>query len=381
MRDASNCGRCGRVCESASCEGGLCTPTLVLDVPYTPSSFLYAVSVSGGRVYEWQYTTQPTDIHFFVYSAPAPLTNLTTSSMGTVIQDVPPNPNLNMSAVAFDATYIYEAEPGVGAGGVSRKKLDGSEPRGAATALFTLPALDPGAPAVGPIPARPASPYRWKGIVVEGNAAYLAGTTSANGGSWPHDDVTVIFAMSPFPATASTVATRLPGLDKLGYIFTDLTVSNGHLFWYDNSLDGVKRSLFTASVAGGTPVKLEDDVFVSDHSSIASDGSYVYWTIPGSLGSVRRCPLADLRLAAATEVVQVQSSTEGLAVDDTHVYYMTTDSFKTVQRAPKAGGAVEELGHMVLPPSHVGSRVHAVDASFVYVSDSDGKIYRMGKVP
>ena len=77
----------------------------------------------------------------------------------------------------------------------------------------------------------------------------------------------------------------------------------------------------------------------------------------------------------------VQSSTEGLAVDDTHVYYMTTDSFKTVQRVPKAGGAVQELGSMVLPPSHVGNRLHAVDANFVYLSDDDGKIYRMGKAP
>ena len=383
MTDANNCGRCGRVCESASCQAGLCTPMLVLDVPYTPSSFLYAVSVSGGKVYEWQYTTQPTDIHFFLYSAPAPLTNLTASSAGTIVQDVPPNsnPNLNMSAVAFDATYLYEAEPGTTAGRVSRKKLDGTEPTGAATPLFALPSTDPGAPAAGSIPARPASPYKWKGLVVEGSTAFIAGTTTANGNSWPYDDVTVIYAMSPFPVSASTVATKLPGLDQQGAVFSDLTVSNGHLFWYDNSLDSSKRSLFTAPVTGGAPVKLENDVFASDHSSIVSDGTFVYWTITGSQGSVRRCPLADLREAAATEVVQVDGSTEGLAVDATHVFYMTTDGYKTVQRAPKAGGSVEVLGRMALPPSHIGNRVHGVDANFVYLSDSDGKVYRMGKAP
>jgi hypothetical protein len=356
---------------------------LVLDVPYSPSAFLYEVSVSGGKVFEWQYTTQPTDIHFFVYSAPAPLSFLTVSSTGTLIQDVPQNanPNLNMSAVAFDSTYVYEAEPGTAAGLVSRKKLDGSEGTGAATALFALPAMDPGGPAVGSIPARPSSAYRWKGLAVQGSTAFIAGTTTANGFSWPHDDVTVIYAMSPFPATASTVATKLPGLDQLGSVFSDLMVSSGHLFWFDNSLDPSKRSLFTAPVTGAVPVKLEDDVFSADHSSIVSDGTYVYWTIAGALGSVRRCPLADLREAAASEVVTVESSTEGLAVDATHVYFMTTDSFKTVQRAPKAGGAVEELGSMVLPPSHVGNRMHAVDANFVYVSDSDGKVFRMGKAP
>lgn len=381
MTDENNCGRCGRVCESGTCSNGLCEPTLVLDVPYSPSQFLYQVSISGGKVYEWQYTTAPADIHFFVYSAPAPLTNLTTSSSGTLIQDTPPpsNPNLSMTTVTFDSTYVYEVEPAVGS--VTRKKLDGSEPTGAATALFGIPAMDPGGPAQGTIPARPASAYRWKGIAVEGTSAYVAGTTSANGSSWPHDDVTVIYKISPFPTSATTVATKLSGLDKLGYIFTDFMVANGNLFWFDNSVDSVKRSLFTVPVAGGTPVKLEDDVNASDHAAIVSDGTYVYWTISGSAGSVRRCPLADLREAAATEVVQVESSTEGLAVDDTHVYFMTTDSFKTVQRVPKAGGSVQELGSMVLPPSHIGNRVHGTDANFVYLSDSDGKVYRMGKVP
>jgi hypothetical protein len=291
------------------------------------------------------------------------------------------NPNLNMSAATFDSTYVYEVEPGSSAGKVSRKKLDGSEPTGAATELFALPAMDPGAPAAGGKPARPASALRWKAIAVEGNAAYVAGTTTANGASWPYADSTAIYAINPFPASATTLATRLPGLDKLGDAFSDFVVSNGHLFWYDNSADVVKRSLFTAPVAGGAPVKLEDDVFASDHSSITSDGTHVYWTMPGSQGKVRRCPLATLQASAATDVVNVPSSTEGLAVDSAFVYFMTTDSFKTVSRAPKAGGTVETLASMVIPPSHVGQLLIGVDDTFVYLSDDDGKVYRVFKTP
>jgi hypothetical protein len=383
MTDKNNCGRCGHVCESASCSDGYCDPVLVLDVPFRPTGFLYAVWLSGGKVFEWEYTTEPTDPHFYVLSAPAPQTFLTAASTGTILQDVMqnPNPNLNMSAVAFDSTYVYEAEPGATTGGVSRKKLDGTDPTGAATPLFALPGNDPGAPASGSIPARPASSLRWKGLVVEGNTAYIAGTTTANGSAWPHDDVTILFAMSPFPATASTVATKMTGLDKLGYVFTDLTVASGHLFWYDNSLDSSKRTLFTVPVTGGTPVAIEDDVFAADHSSIAADATHVYWTMPGALGELKRCPLSNLTAAAATHVCDIESSTEGLALDETHAYFMTTDSFKTVHRVPKAGGTIDDLGSMVLPPSHVGNRMHAVDAKFVYVSDDDGNIFRLDKAP
>ncbi len=356
---------------------------LVLDPPDRPSSFLYAVFLSGGKIFEWQYTTAPATVHFFVYSAPAPLTPLAQSSAGVVVQDVPPplDPNLGMSAVAFDSTFIYEASPGTTTGGVARKKLDGTEPTGAAAPLFALPGMDPGLPAGGGLPVKPASVLKWKGIVVDGTAAYLAGTTTANGGSYPYSDSTAIYAISPFPPAASTQATKVTGLDKLGDIFSDLRVANGHLFWFDNSVDSSKRSLFTAPVGGGTPIKLEDDVFTSDHSAIASDTQFVYWTISGSQGKVRRCPLANLVATAATDVTNVESSAEGLTVDDGFVYFMTVDSYKTVWRAPKAGGTSESLGSMVLPPSHIGDRMLGVDAKYVYVSDSDGKLYRMPKVP
>ncbi|MBK7860332.1 MAG: hypothetical protein IPJ65_17320 [Archangiaceae bacterium] len=385
MTDANNCGRCGRICESGTCSGGSCRPMLVLDVPNPPTSFQYANLVSGGKVYEWEYTTAPTTPTFFVYSAPAPATALTAASPGTVLQSSvqPSDPNLGMSAVTFDATYIYEAAPGAAAGSVSRKKLDGSEPTGDATPLFTLPKTDPGAAVTGCTghATRPPSSYKWVGIAVEGTAAYLAGTTTANGGSFPCDDATVVYSISPFPATASTVATKVTGLDHLGYIVSDFTVAGGHLFWFDNSTDSSKRTLFTAPVTGGTPVMLEDDVFAGDHAAIVSDGTHVYWTLASAQGKVRRAPLANLTPAAATDVVDVESPCEGLAVDATHVYYMTTDSFRTVARVPKAGGTEEVVGNMVVPPSVKGSRLIGVDDTYAYATDIDGKVYRVFKTP
>ena len=383
--DAKNCGHCGRVCESNTCNDGLCQPMMVLDTPDSPSSFLYAVSISGGKAYEWEYTTAPASPHFFVYSAPAPLTLLAQPSKGTILQDVPPavDPNLKMSAAAFDATYVYEAAPGATAGGVSRKKLDGTEATGDATALFGLPAMDPAHAVAGCAghPTKPASAIVWKNLVVAGNAAYLAGTTTANGSAYPCPDSTAIYAISPFPATATTQATQVAGLGSLGEIFSDLTVVGGHLFWFDNSTDTSKRSLFTAPIAGGAPVLLEDDVFAGDHAAIAGDDQFVYWTIASSQGSLRRAPLANLQASAATTVAPVDSPAEGLVVDAGYVYFMTVNTERTVSRVPKAGGTVDDLGSMSLGLPGSGDRVVGVDDTFLYITDLDAKIYRMYKKP
>jgi hypothetical protein len=381
--DKNNCGHCGRVCESGDCSDGQCGPMLVLDTPNPPSSFLYRAFVNGGKVYEWEYTTTP-DARFFVYSAPAPLTPLAQPSSGVIVQDVGPNPdpNFDMSAAAFDPSYVYQAAPGATTGSVARKKLDGSESTDAATMLFTLPGTDPGLPASGDLPAKPSSILIWKNLAIATNAAYLTGTTTANGTSYPYSDSSAIYAITPFPSDSSTPAAKLTGLDKLGEIITDLTVANGHLFWIDNSLDTTKRSLFTAPVAGGNPVLLEDDVLAADHASVTSDGTFVYWTIASNPGELRRCPLADLKASSATKVAEVDGPQEGLAVDEQYVYFMTIDAYKTVSRAKKdAVDQVDPLGSMAVPPAHIGDRVIGVDAKFVYLSDSDAKIWRLYKTP
>jgi len=387
--DAMNCGHCGRVCESGQCSDGKCTPMLVLDQQDPPSGFLYEASVSGGKVYELEYTTNPATPHFYVYSAPAPATALAQPSTGTLIQDVGPgtDPNFGIVAAAFDSSYIYEASTSTTTGGVSRKKLDGSEGTAAAAALFGLPGMDPGGAITGCSghATKPAAPWAWTTMAVGTNAAYVAGRTTANltaPTDWPCGDSIAIFAISPLPTTASTAATPLPLLDKIpGEIISDLHVAAGHLFWFDNSADSSKRTLFTAPVTGGAPVMLEDDVFSSDHASIIADSTHVYWTIASNPGSLRRAPLSNLTAAAATDVTEVDGPTEGLAIDDQYVYFMTTDSFKTVARVPKAGGDAETLGYMVVPPSHAGSRVVGLDDTYIYLGDTEAKIYRFFKTP
>jgi hypothetical protein len=379
MTDANNCGHCGRVCESGTCSDGACQPVLVINTPDAPTAFLYRALVSGGKVYVWEYTTAPADPHFYLYSAPAPATAITAAPAGTVIQDIGPNPdpNLNISAAAFDSTYLYEAQPGMTTGLVSRKKLDGSEATGTPAALFSLPGMDPGDITSG----KPMSMLVWSNIVVDGTAAYLTGTTTANGGAFSGDDDSAIYVISPFPATSATQATKLTGTDGLGYIITDLAVANGHLFWFDNHPDVTLRSLWTVPTTGGTPVKLEDDVSAADHASITSDGTYVYWDLANSQGQVKRCALANLTAGSATVVTGVDSPTEGLVVDDSFVYYATLDELRTAWRVPKAGGTAEALGSAAIPPDVRIDRVIGVDDTYLYFSDLDAKLYRMYKTP
>ncbi len=383
MTDKNNCGHCGRVCESGTCSGGACRPVLVINTPDSPTGFRYRAQVSNGKVYVWEYTTAPAVPHFYLYSAPAPATAITSAPAGTVIQDIVQNanPNLNISAATFDSTFLYEAEPGTTTGLVSRKKLDGSEPTGTPTALFRLPGVDPGYPASGGKPAKPSSMLVWSNIVVDGTAAYLTGTTTANGGAFPEDDNSAIYVIAPFPATSTIQATKLTGTDNLGYIITDLTVANGHLFWFDNHPDVTLRTLWTVPTTGGTPVKLEVDVSSADHASITSDGTYVYWDLANSQGQLKRCALANLTAASATVVTDVQSPIEGLVVDDSFVYYATLDDLRTAWRVPKAGGTAEPLGSAAIPPNVRIDRLIGVDAAYLYFSDLDAKLYRMYKTP
>jgi len=400
--DAMNCGRCGNVCESGTCTGALCEPMLVLDTPQAPASIGgdlgFTAAVAGGNVYEWQFTTESAadnGIHFYVYSAPAPATALAKTATPTLVQDLPPatNPNLNMTAAAFDGSYVYEAAPGAeakpnaanAAGSVGRKKLDGSEAKNTLAALFSLPGVDPGDAndKDGSNVGRPPSGISWPTLAIDGNVAYLAGTTNANSGlTWTGIDGTSFYVSSAFPA--ATQVTKIAGIAAAGDHVLNLTVAGGHLFWEGNiKTDRTVHGLFTAPAAGGTTVKLEDDVGAIDHSGVVSDGTSIYWSITGEAGTLRKAPLSNLTATAATDVADLNNPGAGLVADAHYIYYLSVsaDDFDPVYRINKADPTkVDELGEMARV-TDLAKSIVGVDAKYVYISDIDGKIWRVSNAP
>ena len=400
--DAMNCGHCGNVCESGTCSDALCAPMLVLDTPQAPSSIGadlgFTATVTGGKVYTWQYTTESAadgGIHYYVYSAPAPTTPLTQTAAPTLIQDLPQtaNPDLGIATATFDTTYVYEPTPGSlpdpnaanAAGSVGRKKLDGSEAKNTITSLFALPGLDPGdaTDKDGSNVGRPPSGLTWTTMATDGTVAYLAGTANANSGlTWSGIDPTNFYVSSPFPA--ATAATKIAGIASAGDHVLNLTVASGHLFWEGNiKTDRTVQGLFTAPVAGGATVQLEPNVTALDHSGIVSDGTSVYWSVTGGTGTLRKAALANLTAAGASDVADLNDPGAGLAVDANYIYYLSvsSDDFDPVYRINKADPTkVDELAEMAGVTSLAKSIV-GVDAKYVYVSDIDGKIWRVSNTP
>ncbi|HVU03617.1 MAG TPA: hypothetical protein VHE30_17785 [Polyangiaceae bacterium] len=360
--DPNNCGRCGKSCGGGDCVGGLCEPVLVLDAPeepYGPTLNELVTFMDSGRLFEWEYTTT-SDVHYTVRTTST--TPTTPASAGTLLQDVPNTPGVH--SAAFDATYVYEAVEGAtgAAGQLVRKKLDGTEDHGAGTKFFSLP-----------------PDLKWKNVAVSPTAIYLTGTTQLNGPLHPDPDTTTFYRMALPVANASAQPTALPGLAGRNELVTDLTVIGGNLFWLEYDLANSDYWVFTAPVAGGTAVRL-DDVNTTG-SSFAADDTYVYFAEINDLGYLQRCPFAHLDAAHVEPVVQLSSAREGIVVSGRYAYAMELPDPRPLWRIDTVTGHQDLLGNVEPSSSQKGNRVVGVDASFVYVETEDAKLWRLPNAP
>jgi hypothetical protein len=104
-------------------------------------------------------------------------------------------------------------------------------------------------------------------------------------------------------------------------------------------------------------------------NSIAVDAGFAFWTTTNDL------VMLDLTSGTTTTLASGRSEPRGVKADATHVYWVEGNwsSAQTVQRIPRAGGAIEPL-------SSGDAMDIALDATDIYVADGRGStIWRMPK--
>jgi hypothetical protein len=160
------------------------------------------------------------------------------------------------------------------------------------------------------------------------------------------------------PLTGSPVSTLWSGS-----VGTPIAVDAGHVYWFNSGASAVMQSDLTGGgarqIATGQP----------NVSSLATAGSFLFWTT--------NADLVQLELASSTQttLASAMTSPQSVVIDATHAYWVTGGwtGTETVQRIPRAGGAVEPL------TSEGASRI-ALDATHIYAADGhDGVVWRMPK--
>lgn len=134
-----------------------------------------------------------------------------------------------------------------------------------------------------------------------------------------------------------------------------LAVLGTNLYWSKyvgagviRQLDLVGNSVTDFSKAGDLPFY------------VATDGTDIYCTYRGlsDVGGVKRAAMPD-----PVDLATDQSAPSGLAVDETHVYWLNYDG--SFVRAPKAGGLITPIGPPAVAMALFGGDI-VIDATHVY---------------
>ncbi len=359
--DPKNCGRCGHDCGGGECSDSTCQLVVVLDpAPRNISRNVSLdvknkVALEQGNLYYWNYGYLPNaDFEYTILKAS--IVPAVPASNGLPAVQTFPISASPIQGAAYDGGYLYYTiSTGAGTAEVRRKKLDTSDGTGGGTPVFPL-----------------SNGRIWRGIAFADGAWYVTGEVDTN--------LVDLLKSGIYKLVAGAAPTVIAGLDTLDNRVFDFTIVNGHLFWTEDDDATTRAMLWTAPVAGGTPVKLAD-VTQFGGASIAGDpdGNYVYWTNHRHGGALSRCPIAHLDVDHIEPVTTVDNSSEGLFVDDAYAYYQEDETLvtgKPIWRVAKAGGAPELLAEL-----EGGFALVGVDEGFVYAQDFDNVIYRVSKTP
>jgi hypothetical protein len=234
--------------------------------------------------------------------------------------------------LAVDATYVYWTDHDIYSGRVMTAPLAGGSAQEIA-----------------------ASQQRPRGIAVDEERVYWTDTL-AGLVQQAFKDGSGLEALGPWQHNPEYVAASASGT-----------------FWTNRGSvsDG---QILRAGAGGSLPVELTGGQH--EPAEIAADGSHVYWInnhSPGAgPGSLRRIGVEG---GAVEVLLEGVVNARGLSMDTTHLYFASVGSgpkFDLVQ-VPKAGGQVTILAADVSP------RALAVDDTFVYLAENEGRISRVPK--
>jgi hypothetical protein len=150
--------------------------------------------------------------------------------------------------------------------------------------------------------------------------------------------------------------------------FGRLAVSGGEVFV--NAPDGVWMAKANGTQA--TPSKVASKAEAGDEdksSGIAADATHVYWT---DNGRVRRIPIAQAGNETQIQDVAMAASADNVAVDDTRVYWTSTEGLSWRNKA-------DLTGLTTIPVGDSKARGLLLDGDYVYTDTPDGRILRVKK--
>lgn len=144
---------------------------------------------------------------------------------------------------------------------------------------------------------------------------------------------------------------------------TELVVVKGYVYWVNTE----GKSVMRVALKGGTP-----EEFVKGQTycnTLTYDAKYLYWSsLTGKLWK------AAFDNPVPEVVVNRKQLPDGLAVDDTHLYWVDSAQRGFVYRMLKSGGKVEEIGRGAFPHKL------KVDSEYVFWTEiSSGKVMRLHK--
>jgi hypothetical protein len=369
--DPANCGSCGHSCGTADCSDGLCyaEPVLVPDPTVdelTESGYNHRTFFDAGNLYAWEKVddaAQNPDLRYRLLRAPAAPATLPTA--GSIVQDIPDDGSAPyfVDAVNFDATYLYQCTTTGG----TRVALNSNA--AAPTVIFKAPVAN----------------IDCNDIAIGTTALFISS----------HDIVAGKDTLYTIPIASlgpNAVPTLVPNIGVRDNDIFSLTVVGSDLYWIENdlSLAATPPNLVTAPTAGlaagGKPTKIDADLG-SESASIASDGSYLYWTdTHGAIGEVRRTKLPYVVGATPEALLQdLDGVNPGIIMDANYLYVMEENNpiGNVVYRVAKDGSTSDALGIAFVHDSaqHKALQMTGVDASYVYFLLFDGIIGRLPNKP
>lgn len=210
----------------------------------------------------------------------------------------------------------------------------------------------------------PAPPYTVYRLPDQGGAAGQLATTdqaalAANGGKLYLAGQSEIDSLPEAGGTPAHFADTT-------YSVVDIAADASGVYWSESDSEGY-GNVVTQTAGGTQPQDFPVQLSAPDHIALGQNN--VYWVAGGEV-------FKSLKTGGAAQVLaQFNAESDGIAVDDSYVYWTSLDNFGTVRRVSKSGGDMKILVQGLDQP-----RCVAVDAQYVYFTvDGAGTVERVPK--